>query len=110
METNTTVPQKASYSAHPNVHESHRGEYVTIFLTLGFLTFLEIFVPQVYGAEWSGHTKMLLLSILAITKAGLVAMYFMHLKSEAKWVRWIGYSPMYMAGAVIIIMLESVYR
>ena len=96
--------------AHPTTSQSKRQMYVTIFLILGFLTFLELFVPPVYGSGWSGTTKMLLLCILAITKAGLVAAYFMHLNHEAKWTRWIAYTPIYMGGAVIIIMLESIYR
>jgi len=97
--------------AHPkSAGQTKRQMYVTIFLILGFLTFLEIFVPDVYGAEWSGTTKMLLLCILAIVKAGLVAAYFMHLNHEAKWTRWIAYTPIYMGFAVIIIMLESLYR
>ena len=96
--------------AHPTTGQTKRQMYVTIFLVLSFLTFLELFVPAVYGAEWSSTTKMLLLCILAITKAGLVAAYFMHLNHEAKWTRWIAYTPIYMGGAVIIIMLESLYR
>ncbi len=96
--------------AHPTVEVSKRQMYVYIFLILGFLTFIELFVPPVYGADWSSTTKMLLLCILAILKAGLVAAYFMHLNHEAKWTRWIAYTPIYMGGAVIIIMLESIYR
>ncbi|MFT7485936.1 MAG: cytochrome c oxidase subunit 4 [Candidatus Paceibacteria bacterium] len=110
METNTTPSDAFVDGAHPGLTESHRGTYITIFLTLGFLTFLELFVPAVYGAEWSGTLKMMLLVILAVVKAALVALFFMHLKHEAKWVRWIGYMPIYMAFAVIIIMLETVYR
>jgi caa(3)-type oxidase subunit IV len=67
-------------------------------------------VPSVYSSGWSDTTKMLLLCILAITKAGMVAAFFMHLKYEHKWLRWIAYMPIYMGFAVIIIMLESVYR
>jgi len=98
------------HSAHPHDPASQRGQYITIFLILGFLTFLELFVPSVYGSRWSGTTKMLLLCILAFAKAALVFMYFMHMKHEAKWVRWIGYTPIYMGMAVIIIMLETSYR
>ncbi|MFT7669511.1 MAG: cytochrome c oxidase subunit 4 [Planctomycetota bacterium] len=107
-----SIPSEAGGidAAHAPSHPSHRGTYVTIFLILGALTFFEVFVPEVYGATWSGTTKMLLLTILAITKAALVALYFMHLKSEKAWLRFIGYTPVYMGFAVIIIMLESHYR
>lgn len=111
MDTHTAPSHGAhGHEAHPVLHQSHRATYVTIFLILGFLTILEIFVPEVYSAYWSDTTKMLLLTILAITKAALVALYFMHLKYEMPWLRWIGYSPIYMGFAVIIIMLESHYR
>lgn len=104
-------PSSATHdAAHPGLHDSQRATYISIFLTLSFLTFLEVYVPSVYASEWSDIIKMLLLVIMAFTKAGLVAMFFMHLKHEAKWVRWIGYMPIYMAFAVIIIMIETVYR
>jgi len=105
--TTTDVDQD---NAHRSTHQSHRATYVTIFLILGVLTIFEVFVPEVYSAGWSGQTKMLLLCILAIGKAALVALYFMHLKYEKPWLRWIGYTPIYMGFAVIIIMLESYYR
>ncbi len=110
MENHQTPTANPHHSAHPVEHQSHRAEYITIFLILTFLTGVEVFVPDVYSAVWSGHTKMLLLCILAFVKAGLVFMYFMHMKNEAKWVRWIGYTPIYMGMAVIIIMLETSYR
>ena len=89
---------------------SIRGTFVAVFLTLGLLTVLELFVPEVYSAEWNSTTKMLLLCILAIAKAMLVGYYFMHLKWEKPWLKWIALMPVYMGAAVIIIMLESVYR
>jgi cytochrome c oxidase subunit 4 len=110
MDNHQTPSANPHHSAHPVEHQSHRAEYISIFLILSFLTFLELYVPSVYGAEWSGTTKMLLLCILAFTKAALVFYYFMHMKDETKWVRWIGYTPIYMGMAVIIIMLETSYR
>ena len=110
MEHHATAAQNGHYTAHPQEHQSHKATYVTIFLILGFLTVLEIYVPSVYASEWSGTTKMLLLCILAITKAGLVGAFFMHLVWETRWLRWIAYMPIYMGFAVIIIMLETVYR
>jgi caa(3)-type oxidase subunit IV len=110
MDNHQTPSANPHHSAHPVDPVSHRGEYITIFLILSFLTLVELYVPSVYGAEFSSTTKMLLLCILAFVKAGLVFFFFMHMKSEAKWVRWIGYTPIYMGMAVIIIMLETSYR
>ncbi len=90
--------------------ESHVGTYVTVFLTLGLLTVVEVFVPTVYSAEWNHTTKMLLLCGLALSKVALVGMFFMHLKYEKKWISWIAMMPVYMAVFAILLMLESVYR
>lgn len=110
MEQHAVAAENPHYSAHPHQHQSHRATYVTVFFVLGFLTVLEIYVPEVYSSEWSSTTKMLLLCLLAIVKAGLVGAFFMHLIWETKWLRWIAYTPIYMAFAVIIIMLETIYR
>jgi len=87
-----------------------RAVLVTVFLILGLLTIFELFIPGMYAAEWNQHTKMILLTLLASGKAFLVAYFFMHLRWEKSWVRYISAMPLYMAAAVIIIMLESVYR
>jgi len=111
MEAHPTTAHGAhGSSAHPVEHQSHRATYVSVFLTLGMLTVFEVFIPHVYASGWDGTLKMLLLCSLAIFKAGLVAAFFMHLKYEFKWLRWIAYAPIYMGFAVIIIMLETVYR
>ena len=91
-------------------HGNMVGTYVTIFLILGFLTVLEVFVPEVYSSEWDATLKMLLLCILAFAKAMLVAWYFMHLKWEKPWLKWIAAMPLYMGLFVILIMLETIYR
>ena len=91
-------------------HHNHVPTYVTIFLTLGLLTVVEVFVPDVYSAEWNSNTKMLLLCILAVAKAMLVGLYFMHLKWEKPWLKWIALMPAYMGLFAILLMLESVYR
>ncbi|MFT7463332.1 MAG: cytochrome c oxidase subunit 4 [Pseudohongiellaceae bacterium] len=101
------TPASAGDDGH---EESHLGTYVTVFLTLAFLTVVEVFVPEVYASEWNRHTKMLLLSGLAISKAIMVGMFFMHLKYEKKWLSWIAMMPAYMGVFAILLMLESVYR
>lgn len=109
-QTTMTGSDEPVEDAHKVTHQSHRATYITIFLILGVLTIFEVFVPEVYAADYSGNTKMLLLVGFAVVKAALVAMYFMHLKDEKPWLRWIGYTPIYMGFAVILIMLETIYR
>ena len=100
-------------SQEPQEHGGHGnmvGTYISIFLVLSFLTVLEVFVPTVYSSEWNSTLKMILLCILAFAKAILVASYFMHLKWELAWVKWIAALPIYMGIFVIVIMLETAYR
>ena len=112
----TTAPETPSGEAHADLGghgeggQSIRATFVTIFLILGFLTLLEVFVPSVYASEYDQNLKMILLCVLAISKAVLVAAYFMHLKWERPWLKWIAAMPVYMGVFVIIIMLETIYR
>jgi caa(3)-type oxidase subunit IV len=103
---------QAQGAAHGEAHGDHptTSTFVTIWLVLAFLTVVEIFVPQVYSAEWNRHTKMLLLVIFAVGKATLVGAYFMHLKWEAAWLRWIALMPVYMGIAAVILMCEEAFR
>ena len=96
-----------------DAHEAHgptRSTFVTIWLVLAFLTVVELFVPHVYAAPWNQHTKMILLVLLAVSKATLVAAYFMHLKWEKRWLRWIAAMPVYMGIFAVLLMCEEAYR
>ena len=104
-----------AHDAHGAAHEAHGGHpttstFITIWLVLGFLTIVELAVPQVYDAEWNRHTKWILLVLLAVGKALLVGLYFMHLKWEAKWLKWIALMPVYMGVAAVLLMCEEVWR
>lgn len=102
---------------HEQAHPAH-GEHgstspsmiVTVLLILAFLTVIEVFVPQVYSAEWNSTTKMLLLNMLAFGKATIVAAFFMHLKWEKPWLKWICLMPAYMGVFAVLLMLESAFR
>ena len=100
---------------HAESGEEHHGStspgmIITVLLVLAFLTVIEVFIPQVYSAEWNLHTKMLLLNMLAIGKATIVAAFFMHLKWEKPWLKWICLMPAYMGVFAILLMIESYYR
>ena len=99
---------------HGGGHAAHHGPtlstFLTIWITLGLLTVVEIFVPTEYSAAWNQHTKMLLLVILATGKAMLVAAFFMHLKWESRWVRWIALMPAYMGLFAVLLMVEEAFR
>jgi|GEM_PF-450758 len=99
----------AGHGSGTHDHPS-RSLFVTIWLVLGFLTAVEVAVPQVFNSPWNHTTKMLLLVFLASGKAILVAAYFMHLKWEAKWVRRIAMAPAYMGVAAVLLMIEEHFR
>ena len=62
--------------------KSHVKEYLVIFAVLTALTILEVVLAQIPGIS----KKLLALALvgLAVTKAGIVALYYMHLKSETR--------------------------
>ena len=93
-----------------NEVSSPKGKYITVFLTLTFLTVVEVFIPSVYASEYDHNLKMLLLVFLAVGKAILVALFFMHLDHEKPWVKFIAVTPVYMGVFAILLMLESLYR
>jgi cytochrome c oxidase subunit IV len=88
------------HGAEAEHHSTSPGMIITVLLVLAFLTVIEVFIPQVYSAEWNMHTKMLLLNMLAFGKATIVAAFFMHLKWEKPWLKYIA----------ILLMLESYHR
>jgi len=106
----------ASHGGHgagDGAHVAHgptKGDFVTVFLILAFLTVVEVFIPSVYDSPWNQHTKMLLLCMLAFGKALLVALFFMHLKWESPWLTRIALVPAYMGVAAVLLMLETAYR
>jgi caa(3)-type oxidase subunit IV len=105
------APHDSSHDAtHAAPHGPTTSTFITIWLVLAFLTVVELAVPQVYDAEWNRHTKMLLLVMLAVGKATLVGLYFMHLKWEKKWLKWIALMPAYMGVAAVLLMCEEAWR
>ena len=81
---------------HPN--------YMAIFWALAILTVLElgvIFLP--FGKVTNGT----LLCALAVTKAALVAMYFMHLRFEVRTLGLIALTPLAIATLLVFLLLPD---
>ena len=74
-------------AAHDGDHEHkpNRKEYWVIFAALLILTVLEVGVAQIPGI--SKPLMRVSLVAMALAKAGLVAMFYMHLKHETKVLR-----------------------
>lgn len=79
-------------------------DYMKIFWALTILTIVElavVFLPMaklVIGAA---------LVVLAVWKAVLVAMYFMHLRFETKTLGWIAVTPLVIATFLVFLLLPD---
>jgi cytochrome c oxidase subunit 4 len=81
---------------HPN--------YMAIFWYLAILTVVEI---AVIFLPFGKFTIGVLLCALAVAKAALVAMYFMHLRFETKTLGWIAITPVAIATLLIFVLLPD---
>jgi len=95
--------------AHAHHHAPNRKEYMYIFLVLAVLTAIEVGVAQVPGLS-----KTLLgiaLVGLAVAKAAIVGLYYMHLKHETRVLRLSVALPM-AAPAVyaLVLIAEGAWR
>src|SRR5260370_207293 len=82
----------ATEAAEHQAHEAHpEPNYIAIFIYLAALTGIELLV---YAMSFPSLIKIGLLVALAMAKAVLVAMYFMHLSFERKGLWIIASIPM----------------
>ena len=89
----------AAEHKHPN--------YMAIFWILAILTVVEIgvvFLP--FGKVINGT----LLCALALGKAALVAMYFMHLKFETRTLGLIAITPLAIATLLVFVILPDAFH
>lgn len=87
--------------------DSHKHpNYMAIFWILAILTVVEIgvvFLP--FGKLVNGT----LLCALAVGKAALVAMYFMHLKFETRTLALIAVTPLTIATLLVFVILPDAF-
>lgn len=89
--------EKAKH-AHPN--------YVGIFIFLGVLTAVELGVAFL---PWPKTVLILLLVFLAIWKAVLVALYYMHLRYEPTRLRLLAIAPLPLA-VILVVAVTREFR
>jgi cytochrome c oxidase subunit IV len=89
-------------------HKSHKKEYIFIFVILAVLTAVEIWVAEVPGISKLGKGSAL--TGLAVGKACLVAYYYMHLKEETKWMKFIAAVPIMAGVYATVLCLEALYK
>jgi len=84
--------------AHPN--------YWAIWAYLLVLTLAEVGVAQL---SWNKTVLILVLVVMAVWKAGLVALYFMHLKWEGMRIRIFAIAPLPLT-VIIVIAVVTEFR
>jgi cytochrome c oxidase subunit 4 len=75
--------------------------YMAVFYTLFFLTVVEVTVAYTPLPKWLMVSSLI---ILAIVKASLVAMYFMHLRFERRTLGLIALTPPILLGMFVVIV------
>jgi cytochrome c oxidase subunit 4 len=95
----------------PTEHAAHsRRPYLIIFGLLFAFTVLEVLVA-LPSLGVSRGLKVSALVILALTKAAMVALWFMHLKSEFKVLRWSVLLPFaFPALYAVVLISEAAWR
>lgn len=84
--------------------EGHHPAYGKIWLWLLILTIAEVLVA-IYVAE--PLAKGILLIGMALTKAALVALYFMHLKFETTTLLVIAFTPLIICGFLVFMLMPD---
>jgi cytochrome c oxidase subunit IV len=82
----------------------HKTNYMAIFWWLAALTVIEIAVIL------PGFNKVVvgtLLVVLAVTKAALVAMYFMHLRFETRTLGYIALTPLAIGTLLLLVLMPD---
>ncbi len=97
--------------AHSNdhhEHKSHKKEYFIVFIVLALLTALEIWVAEIHAL--TKFQKGSALTLLAVGKAFIVAYYYMHLKEETKWLKFIAAVPIMAGVYATVLCLEATFK
>ena len=90
-----------AHAAHADHAEPN---YFAIMVVLTILTILEIFVPPMIADKLTAGS---ILVILAVVKALLVALYFMHLRYERTTLSVVALTPMVICVFLIVMLLPD---
>jgi len=117
MSANAPTHDSAHDPGHGKAHD--RKTYYKVFAALGVLTAIEIAIPMVahkYGndrsslAAFTPHWSTSALYVLSVAKAVLVGLFFMHLKFETKWLKFIAILPGTAALYALMLGAEAYFR
>jgi cytochrome c oxidase subunit 4 len=79
--------------------------YFVVFGTLAVLTVIEVLIPTRLG--FPKNVQIILLVFLALWKALLVALYYMHLRYEPKRLKWMVIAPFPLAVILVMAVLTE---
>ncbi len=88
-------------------HKSHKKEYFLVFIALAVLTAVELVIPDLKASKLAKGSS---LTFLALGKACIVGYYYMHLKDETKWMKFVALIPLSAFIYAVVVVLESIYR
>ncbi|ABS27063.1 cytochrome C oxidase subunit IV family protein [Anaeromyxobacter sp. Fw109-5] len=87
----------------------HRRQYVVVFVVLGVLTLVELGVARTPGIARAA--VVLALVSLAVAKAALIALFYMHLRFETRILRLTVLGPLLAPAAYgVILIAERAWR
>ncbi len=89
---------------------AHRKEYIRVFWYLVVLTVVEVVLPNFTDSLGKPMVLAGLMS-LAFAKAGCVGYYYMHLKSDTRFLQWTIIIPMLLPFFYAAILIaEGIWR
>lgn len=86
-------------------HRKQHPNYLAIWAYLFLLTIVEVGVA--FGLPISRNVLLIALVFLAVWKAALVGMYFMHLKFEGKSLRIMAVAPIPLAFILVLAVITE---
>jgi len=97
------IPADQAAAAHS------RGQYLAVFVSLGVLTLVELGVARTPGIPRGAAIPALVL--LAVAKAALIALFYMHLRFETRILRFTVLGPLVAPGVYgLVLMADAAWR
>jgi cytochrome c oxidase subunit 4 len=96
---------------HPTGHEITEKDvkfYLLIFVGLSLMTLAQVIIFQYAGL--SHMVNAIVQMVIALVKVILVAYYFMHLKDESTWLKFIAALPVFAVLYTVFIAVETIVR
>jgi cytochrome c oxidase subunit 4 len=101
-----TEQPRTEHLAGPAVRGGERKQYVLVFALLGVLTLVELGVASTSGIP--RPAALIAFVSLALAKAALIALFYMHLRFETRILRLTVLAPLVAPAAYGVILIAEV--